>query len=78
MEVAGTVKKIGRSKDQHGLQYIKYLGDRDSKANITVALSGIYNRPLKMFECCGHIQKRMSKAFMRLFMRLTTTIPNYL
>ena len=66
MEVAGAVKIFGRSKDQYGLQYTEYLGDGDSKAYATVASSNIYSKPISKLECCGHIQKRMGKALMRL------------
>ena len=51
IEVADAVRIFGRSKDQYGLQYAEYLGDGDSKAYATVALSNIYNKPVSKLEC---------------------------
>ena len=66
MEVAGTVKNLAALKTSMGCSIPNISETRDSKPNITVALSGIYSKPIKRFECCGHIQKHIGKAFMRL------------
>lgn len=66
METEGAITCFKRSKERHGLQYTKYLGDGDSSAFTTVNKSGIYDKPVTKLECTGHVQKRIGKALMTI------------
>ena len=67
MEPAGAVNIFRRSEQRHGLRYIHFLGDGDSKTYIysTLKNSEMYEGvQIENLECCGHIQKRMGRQLM--------------
>ena len=58
MEVAGAKNIFGRSVEKYGLQYLKFLGDGDSKSY--PAVKSIYpGVEVEKLECIGHVQKRV-------------------
>ena len=64
MEPAGTETIFRRSVTKHGLRYMQYLGDGDSKSYSRVknAQPPVYdNTDITKLECCGHVQKRMGR-----------------
>lgn len=68
MEVAGALKIFGRSEELHGVRYVKYLGDGDSKAFMAVKAQMPYGDSVEIskVECIGHVQKRMGTRLRRL------------
>ena len=58
MESEGAKRVFDRSVEKHGLRYVKFLGDGDSKsyANVKHTYHGI---EVKKLECVGHYQKRV-------------------
>lgn len=64
MEPAGAEAIFRRSEELHGLRYVNFLGDGDSKTytNLKNADPEIYdNIHIEKLECCGHVQKRMGR-----------------
>lgn len=68
MEVEGASRIFDRSLPVHGLRYITYLGDGDSKAFESIKRKNIYGDsfPITKLECIGHIMKRMGTRLRRL------------
>ncbi|CAH8615686.1 unnamed protein product [Dicrocoelium dendriticum] len=64
MEPAGALEIFRRSEQLHGLHYVSFLGDGDSKsyASVSNAEPPVYNDVnISKLECCGHVQKRMGR-----------------
>ena len=61
MEAVGAVNIFARSVSERSLQYVKYLGDGDSKGFMRVNDSKPYGDSvlIEKLECIGHIQKRL-------------------
>ena len=56
MEIIGTKRIFKRSVEKHGLRYVKFLGDGDSKS--FPAVEDIYEgMKVEQLECIGHVQK---------------------
>lgn len=53
MEVDGALAVYKRSLTKHGVKYITYLGDGDSKAYKTIAAANVYEKdfPIQKLEC---------------------------
>ncbi|XP_018497093.1 uncharacterized protein LOC108864993 [Galendromus occidentalis] len=68
MEVEGAKEIFRRSVEIHGIRYVKYLGDGDSKAYRAVSPDEPYGSELKIekLECVGLIQKRMGTRLRKL------------
>ena len=65
MEVTGAKQIFSRSIAKHGLRYIQYLGDGDSKgfSSIKKTYEGI---TVEKLECVGHVQKRVGNRLRNL------------
>ena len=64
MEPAGAETAFRRSQQLHGLQYVNFLGDGDSKtfSSLKNAFPAVYPAvEIQKLECCGHVQKRMGR-----------------
>ena len=64
MEPAGAETAFRRSQQLHGLQYVNFLGDGDSKtfSSLKNAFPAVYPAvKIQKLECCGHVQKRMGR-----------------
>ena len=48
-----------RSLELHGVKYLYYIGDGDSKTFNGILQTYPYNTPVSKKECVGHVQKRM-------------------
>ena len=62
MEPAGAETAFCRSQQLHGLQYVNFLGDGDSKtfSSLKNAFPAVYPAvEIQKLECCGHVQKCM-------------------
>lgn len=67
MEVAATIEMFSRSINKHGLRYVKYIGDGDSRAYKAVCETKPYGATnIVKLECVGHIQKRMESRLRQL------------
>ena len=67
MVVVGAQRIFMRSKDFHGLQYTKFLGDGDSKSFKKVCEIDPYRGiKIEKLECIGHYQKRLGTALRKL------------
>ena len=64
MEPAGTATAFCRPQQLHGLRYVNFLGDGDSKtySSLKNAFPPVYpDVGIQKLECCGHVQKRMGR-----------------
>ena len=64
MEPAGAETAFCRSQQLHGLQYVNFLGDGDSKtfSSLKNAFPAVYPAvEIQKLECCGHVQKPMGR-----------------
>ena len=63
MEAEGAQIIFARSVQKHNMRYMKYIGDGDSAAYVTVRDSRPYGQgeenEIEKLDCCGHVQKRM-------------------
>lgn len=61
MEVDAVVEMFERSEEKHGVKYVKYIGDGDSKTFKGILDLNPYNNDPVVVkkECVGHVQKRM-------------------
>ncbi|XP_044588451.1 uncharacterized protein LOC123267711 isoform X2 [Cotesia glomerata] len=61
MEVDAVVQMFSRSEEKHGVKYVKYIGDGDSKTFKRILNIDPYksNPVVIKKECVGHVQKRM-------------------
>jgi len=63
MEAEGAQILFARSVQKHNMRYMKYIGDGDSAAYVTVRDSRPYGEgeenEIEKLDCCGHVQKRM-------------------
>ncbi|XP_028966736.1 uncharacterized protein LOC100901629 [Galendromus occidentalis] len=68
MELDGAKEIYRRSVQLHGIRYVKYLGDGDSKAYNAVVSDEPYGNgvDIEKLECVGHIQKRMGTQLRKL------------
>jgi hypothetical protein len=68
MEVAGVVEIFQRSIEKHGVKYVEYLGDGDSKGYLSVCQAMPYGPEIKIskIECINHVQKRMGSRLKKL------------
>ena len=65
MEIVGTKRIFRRSVEKHGLRYVKFLGDGDSKS--FSAVEDIYEGiKVEKLECIGHVQKRVGNRLRNL------------
>ena len=65
MEIVGTKRIFRRSVEKHGLRYVKFLGDGDSKS--FPAVEDIYEGiKVEKLECIGHVQKRVGNRLRNL------------
>ena len=58
MEVKGIKQIYSRSINEHGLRFVRYLGDGDNKSFETIK-SFYPGVTVKKLECVGHVQKRV-------------------
>lgn len=63
MEVDAMQEMFERSEKLHGIKYVNYIGDGDSKTYST--LVKLFNYVIKK-ECIGHVQKRMGSRLRQL------------
>ncbi|CAN7938957.1 unnamed protein product [Ixodes hexagonus] len=68
MGVTGALNIFCRSEELHGVRYVKYLGDGDSKAFLAVKSKKPYGDSVEIskLECIGHVEKRMGTRLRRL------------
>lgn len=61
MDVPGALQFLDRSEERHGVQYVKYLEDGDSKAFLAVKASKPYgdSTEARKLKCIGHVWERM-------------------
>lgn len=60
MEVIGMKRIFLLSEANRKLQYVKYLGDGDTKTFLKISKAQSYGElPIEKLECIGHVQKRM-------------------
>ena len=61
MEVSSIIEMFKRSIVKHGLRYVNYIGDGDSKTYSGILKAKPYgeNFVVNKKECVGHVQKRM-------------------
>lgn len=61
MEIDGITEMFLRSKEEHGVLYVKYIGDGDSKIFKSILDVNSYENEATVVkkECVGHIEKRM-------------------
>lgn len=61
MEVDSVVEMFSRSEEKHGVKFVKYIGDGDSKTfKGVVDIDPYKGKPVVIKkECVGHVQKRM-------------------
>lgn len=61
MEIDGIVEMFERSEEKHGVKYVKYVGDGDSKTFKGIITRNIYGNDVNVQkkECVGHVEKRM-------------------
>lgn len=61
MEVDAIIDMFERSEEIHGVKYLNYIGDGDSKTFANILKSNPYGDdfPVTKSECVGHVQKRM-------------------
>ena len=60
MDSEGCVRIFKRSVEKHGLKYVEFLGDGDSKAYSRLEEEQVYgDTKVTKLECIGHVQKRM-------------------
>ncbi|KYQ56969.1 hypothetical protein ALC60_04084 [Trachymyrmex zeteki] len=61
MEVDSITEMFIRSEEKHGVKYVNYIGDRDSKMFAGILKINPYGDdcPVTKNECVGHVQKRM-------------------
>ena len=65
MEIVGTKRIFRHSIEKHGLRYVKFLGDGDSKS--FPAVEDIYEGvKVEKLECIGHVQKRVGNRLRNL------------
>ena len=65
MEIVGTKQIFRRSIEKHGLCYVKFLGDSDSKS--FPAVEDIYEGVrVEKLECIGQVQKRVGNRLKNL------------
>ena len=65
MEIVATKRIFRRSVEKHGLRYVKFLGDGDSKS--FPAVEDIYEGiKVEKLECVGHVQKRVGNRLRNL------------
>lgn len=67
MEVIGMKRIFLRSEANRKLQYVKYLGDGDTKTFLELTKSQPYaDLAIEKLECIGHVQKRMGTRLRKL------------
>ncbi|KAG8226142.1 hypothetical protein J437_LFUL005803 [Ladona fulva] len=61
MEVDAIVEMFSKSEERHGIKYVNYIGDGDSKTYKGVLDAKLYGDgfAINKRECIGHVQKRM-------------------
>ena len=65
MEIVGTKRIFRRSAEKHGLRYVKFLGDSDSKS--FPAVEDIFEEiKVEKLESTGHVQKRVGNRLRNL------------
>ena len=65
MEIVGMKRIFRRSVEKHGLRYVKFLGNGDSKS--FPAVEDIYEGiKVEKLECIGHVQKRVGNRLRNL------------
>lgn len=57
MDVPGALQFLDRSEERHGVQYVKYLEDGDSKAFLAVKASKPYgdSTEARKLKCIGRV-----------------------
>ena len=65
MEVVGTKRIFQRSIEKHGLRYVKFLGDGDSKS-FPAVVDTYDGLKVEKLECIGHVQKRVGNRLRNL------------
>ena len=65
METEGAMRIFKRSVEKHGMRYVKYYGDGDSKSfeKVEHIYPGVV---VKKMECIGHYQKRVGNRLRKL------------
>lgn len=73
MECDGMLKIFSRSEAKHGVKYVEYIGDGDTKSFKTVHDAMPYGPDIdiKKIECVGHVQKRMGTRLRNLKKKLS-------
>jgi len=65
MEVVGTQRIFQRSIEKHGLRYVKFLGDGNSKS-FPAVVDTYDGLQVEKLECIGHVQKRVGNRLRKL------------
>lgn len=68
MEATGALCIIRRSQELHGVRYVRYLGDGNSKDFLAVEPAKPYGDRVEIckLECIGHVKKRMGTHLRKL------------
>ena len=71
MDASGLLYIFQKSVEQHGLHYLEFLGDGDSKAHKLLVEQAVYGDvQVEKLECVGHVQKRLGSCLRSLKKRL--------
>lgn len=74
MEVSGMVSIFSRSLEKHGVRYVNYIGDGDTKTFLSLKDKKPYDDiNINKVECVGHVQKRMGSRLKKLKMQMQKT-----
>ena len=74
MDASGILNIFQRSVEGHGLRFVEFLGDGDSKAHKLLVQEAVYGDvDIEKLECVGHVQKRLGSRLHSLKKRLGKT-----
>ncbi|CAH2086841.1 unnamed protein product [Euphydryas editha] len=79
MEVSSIIEMFKRSIVKHGLRYMNYIGDGDSKTYSGLLKAQPYGEDfvINKKECVGHVQKRMGTRLRKLTSKLIDKLTVY-
>ena len=74
MDASGILNIFQRSVEGHGMRFVEFLGDGDSKAHKLLVQEAVYGDvDIEKLECVGHVQKRLGSRLRSLKKRLGKT-----
>ena len=66
-DATGLLNIFQRSIENHGIRYVEFLGDGDSKAHKLLLQETVHgNVEVQKLECVGHVQKRLGSCLRSL------------